>query len=237
MITALPWSIRAKSGGLPKPWATWPKMLAHFAAAVQPPVRVLPDAPTQALADQLARRRQRVERLTMEKNRLQQAQNAGVRLGIERYIDGIEQQLKMMERGLRQAVARWAGKADLLREVKGLGEISVLTLLANLPELGTLNRQQIAARVGVAPLNQESGTLRGSRRVWGGRAEVRQTLCMATLSAVRHNPVLKAFYTRLREAGKTAKVTLVASMRKLLIMINAMLRDQAHWDENHRKTA
>ncbi len=125
----------------------------------------------------------------------------------------------------------------MLREVKGLGEISVLTLLANLPELGTLNRQQIAARVGVASLNQESGTLQGSRRAWGERAEVRQTLCMATLSAVRHNPVLKAFYTRLREAGKTAKVTLVASMRKLLIMINAMLRDQAHWDENHRKTA
>lgn len=125
----------------------------------------------------------------------------------------------------------------MLREVKGLGEISVLTLLVNLPELGTLNRQQTAARVGVASLNQESGTLQGSRRVWGGRAEVRQTLCMATLSAVRHNPVLKAFYTRLREAGKTAKVTLVASMRKLLIMINAMLCDQAHWDENHRKTA
>lgn len=156
------------------------------------------------------------------------------------HIDGLQQRLKTTESGLRKAVEAspvWQAKADLLREVKGLGDVSILTLLASLPELGTLNRKQIAALVGVAPLNRDSGTLRGRRCVWGGRAEVRQTLYMATLSAVRYNPVLKAFYTRLREAGKTAKVALVACMRKLLTIINAMLRDEAHWDEHHGKIA
>jgi transposase len=216
------------------------RVLAHFAAAIQPPVRAMPDVQTQTLADQLARRRQLVEMRTMEKNRLQQAQNAAVRTAIQRHIDWIEPELKRVERGLRQAVEAspaWQEKADLLREVKGLGEVSIVTLLADLPELGTLNRKQIAALVGVAPLNQDSGTLRGPRRVWGGRAAVRQTLYMATLAAVRYNPVLKAFYTRLCAAGKAAKVALVASMRKLLTILNAMLRDHAHWDEQQGKTA
>ena len=148
--------------------------------------------------------------------------------------------MKTTERGLRHAVEAspaWQAKADLLRAVQGLGEVSILTLLASLPELGTLNRKQIAALVGVAPLNRDSGTLRGRRCVWGGRAEVRQTLYMATLSAVRYNPILKAFYTRLRDVGKTAKVALVACMRKLLTIINAMLRDQTHGDDHHGKTA
>jgi transposase len=216
------------------------RVLAHFAAAIQPPTRDLPDAATRALADQLARRRQLVEMLTMEKNRQQQAQQASVRHDIQMHIDWLQQRLKTTESGLRKAVEAspaWQAKADLLREVKGLGDVSILTLLASLPELGTLNRKQIAALVGVAPLNRDSGTLRGRRCVWGGRAEVRQTLYMATLSAVRYNPVLKAFYTRLREAGKTAKVALVACMRKLLTIINAMLRDEAHWDEHHGKIA
>lgn len=216
------------------------RVLAHFAAAIQPPARDLPDAETLALADQLARRRQLVEMLTMEKNRLQQAQNAAVRRDIQTHIDWLQQRLKTTESGLRKAVEAspaWQAKADLLREVKGLGDVSILTLLASLPELGTLNRKQIAALVGVAPLNRDSGTLRGRRSVWGGRAEVRQALYMATLSGVRYNPILKAFYTRLREAGKTAKVALVACMRKLLTIINAMLRDQTHWDEHHGKIA
>lgn len=216
------------------------RVLAHFAAAIQPPVRALPDAQTQTLADQLARRRQLVEMQTMEKNRLQQAQNAAVRTGIQRHLEWIAQELKRVERGLRQAVEAspaWQEKVDLLSEVKGIGAISALTLLADLPELGTLNRKQIAALVGVAPLNQDSGTLRGPRRVWGGRAQVRQTLYMATLSAVRFNPTLKAFYTRLCAAGKATKVALVAAMRKLLTILNAMLRDHAHWDEHHGKAA
>jgi transposase len=216
------------------------RVLAHFAAAIQPPTRDWPDAATRALADQLARRRPLVEMLTMEKNRQQQAQQASVRHDIQMHIDWLQQRLKTTESGLRKAVEAspaWQAKADLLREVKGLGDVSILTLLASLPELGTLNRKQIAALVGVAPLNRDSGTLHGRRCVWGGRAEVRQTLYMATLSAVRYNPVLKAFYTRLREAGKTAKVALVACMRKLLTIINAMLRDEAHWDEHHGKIA
>lgn len=216
------------------------RVLAHFGAAIQPPVRTLPDAQTQTLADQLARRRQLVEMLTMEKNRLHQAQHDGIRTDIQQHIDWLKQQLKTLESGLRQAVEAspaWQEKADLLDEVKGLGDVSIVTLLADLPELGTLNRKQIAALVGVAPLNQDSGTWRGPRRIWGGRAEVRQTLYMATLSAVRYNPVLNAFYTRLCAAGKTAKVALVASMRKLLTILNAMLRDHAHWDENHAKAA
>jgi transposase len=216
------------------------RVLAHFAAAIQPPARDLPDAETLALADQLARRRQLVEMLTMEKNRLQQAQNAAVRRDIQTHIDWLQQRLETTESRLRKAVEAspaWQAKADLLREVKGLGEVSILTLLASLPELGTLNRKQIAALVGLAPLNRDSGTLRGRRSVWGGRAEVRQALYMATLSGVRYNPILKAFYTRLREAGKTAKVALVACMRKLLTIINAMLRDQTHWDEHHGKIA
>lgn len=213
-------------------------VLAHFAAAIHPPTRNLPDAETRALAEQLARRRQLVEMLTMEKNRQQQAQQAAVRHDIQMHIDWLQQRLKTTESGLRKAVEAspaWQAKADLLREVKGLGDVSILTLLASLPELGTLNRKQIAALVGVAPLNRDSGTRRGRRCVWGGRAEVRQTLYMATLSAVRYNPVLKTFYTRLRTAGKTAKVALVACIRKLLTIINAMLRDEAHWDEHHGK--
>ena len=216
------------------------RVLAHFAAAIQPPTRALPDAQTQALAEQVARRRQLVEMLTMEKNRLLQTPYAAVRQDIQAHIEWLQQRLKNTERGLRDAVEAspaWQAKADLLREVQGLGEVSILTLIADLPELGTLNRKQIAALVGVAPLNRDSGTLRGRRCVWGGRAEVRQTLYMATLSAVRYNPILRAFYTRLRNAGKMAKVALVACMRKLLTILNAMLRDQAPWDEHHGKTA
>lgn len=216
------------------------RVLAHFAAAIQPPARPLPDVETRALADQLTRRRQLVEMLTMEKHRLQPAQTAAVRHDLQAHLDWLQPRVKTTERGLRQALEAspaWQAKADLLRAVQGLGEVSILTLLASLPELGTLNRKQIAALVGVAPLNRDSGTRRGRRCVWGGRAEVRQTLYMATLSAVRYNPSLKAVYTRLRDVGKTAKVALVACMRKLLTSINAMLRDQTHWDDHHGKTA
>lgn len=120
-------------------------------------------------------------------------------------------------------------------EVKGLGDVTILTLIAGLPEWGQLNRKQIAALVGVAPLNRDSGTRHGRRCVWGVRASVRHMLYLATLAAVRYNPILKAFYTRLREAGKVAKVALVACLRKLLTILNAMLRDQAHWDPAHGK--
>jgi transposase len=216
------------------------RVLARFAAAIQPPPRALPEAEAMALNDLLARRRQLVEMLTMEKNRLRQAHNSTVRQDIQSHLDWLQARLNTTERGLREAVEAspaWRAKADLLGEVIGLGLVTILTLIACLPELGKLNRKQIAALVGVAPLNRDSGTRRGRRCVWGGRATVRHVLYMAALSAVRYNPVLKAFYTRLRQAGKTAKVALVAAMRKLLTILNAMLRDQAHWDENHGQIA
>lgn len=215
------------------------RVLARFAQAVAPTPRALPAADALALTDLLARRRQLVEMLTMEKNRLHAAHNDTVRQDIKTHIDWLHQRLSTTEQGLREAVEAspaWQAKAELLGEVKGLGEVTILTLIACLPELGHLNRKQIAALVGVAPLNRDSGTLHGRRSVWGGRASVRHVLYMATLSAVRCNPILKAFYTRLREAGKVAKVALVACMRKLLTILNAMLRDQAPWNPAHGKT-
>lgn len=208
-------------------------VLAHFAQAIQPAQRPLPDQAAQAFAEQLARRRQLVEMLSAEQVRLKQATGKAVRKGLKEHIAWLGKQLHASEDGLRQLIESspaWQAKRDLLAAVKGVGEVATMTLLALLPELGTLGRKPIAALVGLAPFNRDSGTLRGRRTVWGGRAAVRQVLYMATLSAVRHNPVLKAFYDRLRGRGKRPKVAIVAAMRKLLTMLNAMLRDNAHWN-------
>lgn len=208
------------------------QMLARFGKAIEPSQRPLPDEAAQSFSDQLARRRQLVEMLTMEKTRLKQAPDKEVRRDLKLHIEWLESRLRASESGLRQAVEAspaWQAKRDLLSEVKGIGEVTVLTLIAQLPELGGIDRKQIASLVGVAPFNRDSGTLRGRRTVWGGRAAVRQTLYMATLSAVRWNPPLKAFYERLVGKGKAAKVALVACMRKLLTMLNAMLRDGTQW--------
>ena len=164
-------------------------------------------------SDQLARRRQLVEMLSMETVRLKAALSAGVRKSIKKHIDWLKQQLRASDEGLRRAVEEspaWQAKRDLLQGVKGVGEVTVLTIIACLPELGALDRKQIAALVGVAPLNRDSGTLRGRRTVWGGRATVRRVLYMATLTAIR---------------WKAKKVAIVACMRKLLTILNAMLRD------------
>ena len=210
------------------------RVLAHFAAAIQPPTRALPDAQTQALAEQVARRRQLVEMLTMEKNRLLQTPYAAVRQDIQAHIEWLQQRLKNTERGLRDAVEAspaWQAKADLLREVQGLGEVSILTLIADLPELGTLNRKQIAALVGVAPFANESGrTVDGHRHIWGGRGQVRALLYMASVVGIRYNPILSAFYARLVAAGKPSKVALTACSRKLLTILNAMMRSRTGWD-------
>jgi transposase len=210
------------------------RVLARFAAAIQPAQRALPDEAAQDFADQLARWRQLVEMLTMEKNRLQQSPNKTVRKDIKTHIAWLQNRLRAAEGGLRHAVESsptWQAQRDLLSEIKGIGDITALTLIGDLPELGRLDRKRIAALVGVAPLNRDSGTLRGRRGVWGGRAAVRHTLYMATLSAVRFNPTLRAFHARLRAAGKAKKVALVACMRKLLTIINAMVRDKAPWRE------
>lgn len=224
----------AKSlGQLAKTDALDARVLCRFAAAVRPALRDVPDASAQDFADQLARRRQLVEMLVVEKVRLKQTHHRDVRRDIKDHVEWLERQLRASDAGLQQGVEHspaWQAKRDLLQAVAGVGRITVLTLLADLPELGRLDRKQIAALVGVAPLNRDSGTLRGRRTVWGGRAQVRRTLYMATLTAVRRNPAIRTFYERLRTAGKPAKVALIACTRKLLTILNAMLRDGAVFD-------
>lgn len=213
------------------------RVLALFAAAVRPEPRPLADEAAQALADLLARRRQLVEMLAMEKVRLQQVPNAAVRKDIKAHIQWLQQRLSASEDGLRHTIESspaWQAKRDLLASVQGVGEITALTLIGCLPELGQLNRKQIAALAGLAPFNCDSGNVRGRRVIWGGRAAVRAVLYMATLSAVRYNPPLRAFHQRLLAAGKMKKVALVACMRKLLTILNAILRDGRAWEQDQK---
>ena len=209
------------------------EVLAHFADAVRPEVRPLKDAETQVLNSLTARRHQVMTMLVAEKNRLGSAISA-VSPRIEAHIAWLEQELSDLDQGLRQTLRWspvWREKDDLLRTVPGVGEQISLTLLANLPELGTLNRREIAALVGVAPYNRDSGALRGKRAVWGGRSRVRAVLYMGALVASRHNPAIRDFYQRLLAAGKPKKVALVACMRKLLVILNAMLKHGSPWCE------
>ena len=208
------------------------QVLAHFGEAVRPPLRPLRDADTQALGAVLARRRQVMEILVAEKNRLGRAVPQ-VRPRIESHISWLKQELDDLDTELRLRIHSspvWREKDDLLRSVPGVGPQVSLTLLAYLPELGKLNRKQIAALVGVAPFNRDSGPHRGKRSVWGGRARVRAALYMGALVASRRNPVLREFYQRLLEAGKPKKLALTACMRKLLTILNSMARTGAHWD-------
>ncbi len=223
------------TGRLAKTDALDATVLAHFAATVRPTPRPLPDAATQSLAALVTRRRQLVEMLTAERNRLGSAPRA-LRAEIQAHITWLKRRLGRLDTDLGQAIRTspaWRVQDDLLQSVPGVGPVLATTLLASLPELGTLNRRAIAALVGVAPLNRDSGTFRGRRRVWGGRAAVRAVLYMGTLVAVRHNPVLRAFYQRLRGAGKLPKVALTACMRKLLTILNAMLKHQQRWNPSH----
>jgi transposase len=206
-------------------------VLAQFAAQLQPAVRPVADAAAQELRDVVTRRRQLVEMLGQERNRLPAARGR-IRRELQSHVRWLERRIHETDDDLRQAIERspvWRVKDDLLQSVPGIGRTVARTLLALLPELGTLDRKQIAALVGVAPLNRDSGQWRGSRQVWGGRAPVRAMLYMAALVATRHNPVLKRFYQRLRGAGKPGKVALVATMRKLLTIVNAMLAHQTPW--------
>ena len=211
------------TGTLAKTDALDAAVLAHFAQAVQPPVRPLRDAETQVLNSLAARRHQVMTMLVAEKNRLGSAATLAVRPRIEAHMTWLEQELDDLDKSLRQSPV-WREKDDLLRSVPGVGEQLSLTLLACLPELGTLDRRQIAALVGVAPFNRDSGTLRGKRTVWGGRARVRAALYMGALVASRFNPVIRDFYQRLRAAGKPKKLALTACMRKLLVILNSMLK-------------
>jgi transposase len=204
------------------------RILARFAEMVQPAVRPVPDEATQALRAILTRRRQLVGMLTAEKNRLPKAATP-VRPRIQAHLAWLEQELAILDTDLTTAIRQspvWREQENLLRGVPGIGPVVSRTLLADLPEL---NRKQIAMLVGVAPLNRDSGTLRGRRTVWGGRAAIRAALYMATLVATKRNPVIQGFYQRLRATGKAPKVALVACMRKLLTILNAMLKHRIPW--------
>lgn len=219
------------TGRLAKTDAIDAQGLARFAEAVQPALRPLPDAATQQLSGLVTRRRQVVEMLTAEKNRLRTAAPA-VGDHIKGHILWLERSLSDLDSELGQAIHSsdiWQAQDDLLQSTPGVGPVLSTTLLAQLPELGSLNRKEIAALVGVAPLNRDSGSLRGRRTVWGGRSDVRAALYMAALVATRFNPLIRAFYQSLKEAGKPKKVALTACMRKLLTILNAMMRHQTPW--------
>ena len=221
------------TGKLAKTDALDASVLAHFAEVVRPPVRPLRDAETQVLGSLVARRRQVTTMVVSEKNRLSAATTAtAVRPRIEAHIAWLERELDDLDKNLRQTLRQspvWREKDDLLRTVPGVGEQVSLTLLAYLPELGALNRRQIAALVGVAPFNRDSGTLRGKRTVWGGRARIRAVLYMGALAATRFNPVIRDFYRRLLADGKPKKLALTACMRKLLVTLNSMLKHGSPW--------
>jgi transposase len=211
------------------------EVLALFGARMQPAVRAVPDAATQALAALVARRRQLLDMLGAEQHRLEQAPPTGrITRDLRNHIRWLERRVEDVDDDIGTAIQDspvWRVQEDLLRTVPGIGPTTARTLLAELPELGQLDRRAIAALVGVAPFNCDSGTHRGRRHIWGGRASVRTTLYMAALVATRHNAPLRAFYRRLRDAGKPAKVALVAVMRKLLTIVNAMLKHQSRWED------
>lgn len=219
------------TGQLAKTDALDAQILAHFAEVIRPQIRPLPDAQTQALAALATRRRQLIEMLTAEKNRLRTA-SPSIRKSLRAHMAWLHCARTQIDTELAQAIQDspvWREKDDLLRSVPGVGPVLTTTVLANLPELGTLTNKQMAALVGVAPLNRDSGTLHGKRMVWGGRAQVRATLYMAAIVATRYNPTIKTFYHRLCGLGKAKKVALVACMRKLLTTLNAMLKHRTHW--------
>lgn len=211
-------------------------VLAEFAQAVKPPLRALPDEATRALEALVTRRRQLVKMITAERNRLHAAQDAQVRTDIREHLAFLERQRKHLESELLKAVKADPSmklRDDLLRSAPGVGVQVSLGLMAGLPELGSLSRKGVAALVGLAPLNRDSGVLRGRRSVWGGRCEVRAALYMAALSASRCNPVIRPLYLRLIEQGKPKKVALVACARKLLCILNAMIRSGTPWNPAH----
>ena len=222
-------------GRLAKTDAIDATVLALFAARVRPAPRPLPDQAHQALTALVVRRRQLVEMLTAEKLRMPLAQGR-IRHDLQAHIHWLEQRIHDADDDLRAALKAsplWRVTDRLLQSVPGIGPTTAAVLIADLPELGRLTRQQLAALVGVAPLNHDSGQHRGVRTIWGGRADVRQALYMATLVATRCNPVIRAFYRRLLAAGKPKLVALVASMRKLLTILNAMIKSQRPWAPTH----
>ncbi len=206
-------------------------VIAHFAAAVRPEVRPLPDEAQQRLAGALTRRQQLVQMLTAEKNHKGTA-HSRMLPGIQAHIASLQEQIAAVEQDIDQQIqdhTLWREKREILESFPGIGRVSAVALVSDVPELGQLNRKQISALIGLAPLNNDSGRRRGQRSVWGGRARVRSILYMAAMCAIRHNPVIKAFYERLLRAGKKHIVALVACMHKMLIILNAMVRTRTPW--------
>ena len=206
--------------------------IAHFAEAVRPPARPLANAEARALGELVARRRQVIEMIIAERHRRRMASQRRIIRAIERHLALLQAELSELEGDIDDAIRKspaWQADADLLVCVPGVGKVTLRTLIAELPELGHLNRRKIAALVGVAPINCDSGTLRGRRTIAGGRPAVRTALYMAALVASRANPVIAAYYAKLRAAGKTGKQALVACMRRLVVILNAILRDRKPW--------
>ena len=207
------------------------EVLAAFGQAIRPEVRELKDEQTQLLTALMGRRRQIVDMLTAEKNRLASAPKA-VRKEIRKHIEWLEARLKAMDAQISDTIKEnpaWHEKDLILRSTPGVGPVLSVSLLAGVPELGQLNRQKLAALIRVAPLNRDSGAYRGTRKVWGGRAQVRAVLYMAAVSASRANPVIREFYQRLVAAGKKPKVALTACMRRLLCILNTMIKNGTRW--------
>ena len=206
--------------------------IALFAERVRPELRPLADEQARLLGELVARRRQVIEMIVAEGNRARQLESRRLKKRIERHRLILQEELTEIEQELDTTIRGtpiWRETEDLLKSVPGVGNTLARSLIADLPELGTLDRKKIAALVGVAPFNRDSGTLRGRRTVWGGRSAIRATLYMAALVATRYNPIIKAFYQRLLAAGKPKKLALTACMRKLLTILNAILRDRTPW--------
>lgn len=220
------------TGQLAKTDALDAKAIARFAEAVRPAPRAVPDEQARALGELVARRRQVIEMMTAERNRRRQLTNRRLIKSVDRLLAVLLKELAALDRDVGDGIRGtpvWRERDQLLRSVPGIGDVVSRTLIADLPELGSLDRKQIAALVGVAPLNRDSGKMRGRRTIWGGRAKVRSALYMAALVASRHNPVLAAFYQRLVSAGKAKKLAITAVMRKLLTILNAIVRDRRPW--------
>lgn len=220
------------TGQLAKTDALDAKAIARFAESVRPQPRAVPDEQARALGELVARRRQVIEMMTAERNRRRQLTSRRLVKSVDRLLAVLLKELADLDRDVSEGIRgtpAWRERDELLRSAPGIGDIVSRTLIADLPELGQLDRKQIAALVGVAPLNRDSGKMRGKRTTWGGRAKVRSVLYMAALVASRRNPVLAAFYQRLVTAGKAKKLAIIAVMRKLLTILNAMIRDNTPW--------
>lgn len=215
------------------------RVIAQFAESIRPEIRPLKNLEAQELDSLVTRRQQIIQMLAAEKNRLHSAP-AWTRKDIRRHIEWLEKSLEKIDKGVDRMIQNspvWRVKEEILRSMKGVGPVLCRTILSDLPELGTLNRQKIAVLVGVAPLNRDSGKFRGKRTIWGGRAEIRAVLYMATVAAIRSNPVIQAFHERLVKAGKAPKVAITACMRKMLTILNAMLKNQTPWQPVAQKNA